>query len=342
MKRKFFVRKIFTWHFLFWLLLFTGWYFFRYQDFATKALAAKLTAIKVIDLAAMVYISNYLLVPQLLYKKKYVLFGCCYVLLVFCFSVLKMKVEGLVMHNPGIFSANFKGRIYDNIIPHFLLVSTGVAFKLIIDYTKAQKSIRDIVKEKTAAELNFLKAQMNPHFLFNALNSVYFLIEPKNSEARNALHTFSEMLRYQVYETNGSKINIAKEVSFLKQYVAVQRLRKNDNLQLEFNVSISAGELLIEPLLLVPFVENAFKHLSHYSNGKRDTILIELQEKYNTLNFKIENTMDDAQTKYINNAHGIGLSNVKRRLELLYPAKHKLHIEKENEWYKVNLLLSNA
>lgn len=314
----------------------------RYQAFSTKILAAKLTAIKVIDLAVMVYASNYILVPRLLYKKKYILFGFCYVVLVFCFSILKMKIEGLVMHNPAIFSTNFKGRIYDNIIPHFLLVSTGVAFKLVIDYAKAQKRLRDITKEKTEAELNFLKAQMNPHFLFNALNSVYFLIEPSNGEARNALHTFSEMLRYQLYETNGSKISIEKEVSFLKDYVAVQRLRKNDNLQLEFNVSLPVEELLIEPLLLVPFVENAFRHLSRHSNGKKDVISIRVEEKNNALNFSIANTVDDVQTQYINNAHGIGLQNVERRLELLYPGKHQLHIKKENGWYKVNLMLSIA
>ena len=341
MKRKFFTGRVFLYHFLFWLIFFAGWYFLRYQDFSTKALAAKLTLIKVIDLAVMVYVSNYILVPQLLYKKRYVLFGICYVLIVFCFSVLKMKVEGLVMNNPAIFSSNFKGRIYDNIIPHFLLVSTGVAFKLIIDYAKAQKRIRDIIQEKSTAELNFLKAQMNPHFLFNALNSVYFLIDSKNSEARNALHTFSEMLRYQLYETNGSKIEISKEVDFLKQYVAVQQLRKNTNLKLEFTISVAHEQSLIEPLLLIPFVENAFKHLSHYSNGKNDFILIILEEKNNSLNFKIENTTDEFKTNYIGDQHGIGLNNVIRRLELLYPDKHELHIKKENNWYKINLRLNN-
>jgi LytS/YehU family sensor histidine kinase len=251
-----------------------------------------------------------------------------------------MRIEGLIMHNPGIFTANFKGRIYDNIIPHFLLVSTGVAFKLVMDYAKAQKRLRDIIKEKAEAELDFLKAQMNPHFLFNALNSVYFLIDQQNSDARNALHTLSEMLRYQLYETRGKKIQLIKEISFLKEYITVQRLRRNDNLQLELNISVADEDYCIEPLLLIPFVENAFKHLSHYSNGKRDIILILLHQKNNTLEFKIENTVDSVSTKYIDDKHGIGLSNVKRRLELLYPLKHEISIIKENEWHKVNLLLN--
>ncbi len=337
--KPFHIKTIF-YHLFFWIAFFGGWYFLRYQAFSTQALAAKLTAIKVVDLAVMIYISNYLLVPKLLYKKRYVLFGACYVIIVFCFSVLKMRIEGLVMHNPGIFTANFKGRIYDNIIPHFLLVSTGVAFKLVIDYAKAQKHLRNITREKAEAELNFLKAQMNPHFLFNALNSVYFLIDKENSDARNALHTFSEMLRYQLYETHGEKIQLRKEINFLEEYITVQRLRRNDNLQLELNVSVANEAYCIEPLLLVPFVENAFKHLSHYSNGKRDIIFILLEQKDNKLEFKIENTVDNTSTKYIDSQHGIGLSNVKRRLELLYPAKHKITIVREAEWHKVNLLLS--
>lgn len=339
MAQKLSIKVIFS-HLLFWILFFGGWYFLRYQDFSTRVLAAKLTAIKVIDLAVMIYISNYLLVPQLLYKKKYVLFGVCYVVMVFCFSVLKMKIEGFIMHNPGIFTANFKGRVYDNIIPHFLLVSTGVAYKLVMDYAKAQKRLRDIMKEKAEAELDFLKAQMNPHFLFNALNSVYFLIDQKNSDARNALHTLSEMLRYQLYETGEKKIQLNKEISFLKEYITVQRLRRNDNFQLELNISVADEDYCIEPLLLIPFVENAFKHLSHYSNGKRDIIFLQLEQKDAKLEFKIENTIDNMSTQYINNKHGIGLSNVKRRLELLYPSKHEISIIKENEWHKVNLILS--
>src|SRR5438552_9390951 len=330
------IKKI-SFHLLFWLIFFAGWYLIRYQDFSTKQLAAKLTAIKVIDLAIMVYASNYLLVPGLLYKKRYILFGLCYVALVFCFSMLKMRIEGMVMHNPNIFRYNFRGRVYDNIIPHFLLVSTGVAFKLILDHAKAQKRIHDIAQEKKEAELNFLRAQMNPHFLFNALNSIYFLIDKSNSGARNALHTFSEMLCYQLYEANSSKINIEEELNFLKKYVAVQKLRKNQNFYMEFDTDIQHEKIFIEPLLLIPFVENAFKHLSHYRNGKKDTILITLKDKGNELYFSVANTTDDSKTTYVNDTHGVGLRNVERRLELLYHGKYSLSIDKGKGWYKVCL-----
>src|SRR5580765_6018802 len=109
------IYKTISYHLLFWVLFFGGWYFFRYQDYASPALAARLTLLTVADLAVLVYISNYVLVPKLLYRKKYFLFGLTHVLLVFSFSILKMYLEGLMMHNPGMFDlrTRFKARMYD-------------------------------------------------------------------------------------------------------------------------------------------------------------------------------------------------------------------------------------
>ena len=129
-----------------------------------------------------------------------------------------MWIEGQMMHRPDlftIFDKNFKVRFYDNVIPHFLLVITGASFKLLIDYAKSQRRLGEMAKEKAEAELNFLKSQINPHFLFNSLNSVYFLIDKDNPDARGALHKFSDMLRYQLYECNGDKIPIGKEIGYL-------------------------------------------------------------------------------------------------------------------------------
>jgi two-component system LytT family sensor kinase len=327
-------------HLSFWILFFGGWFFFRYQDFSTPALAAKITLLKVADLAVMVYISNHILVPYLLYKKKYFLFGLIYVLLIFSFSILKMYAESLLMHNPNAFAlqTRFKERIYDNTIPHFLLVSTGVAFKLLLDHAKAQKRIGEIAKEKAETELHFLKSQINPHFLFNSINSVYFLIDKKNEDARNALHTFSEMLRYQLYECNGNKISLHKEICFLKDYIDVQQLRKNKDLEVHFNAAKNNRDVLIEPLLLIPFVENAFKHLSHFDDGRKDVINICIDAE-NDLRFIVENTTNKNKIKKTANESGIGLTNLKRRLELLYPNKHELKIENGEDCFKASLFI---
>ncbi len=218
------------------MLVFGTWFLFRYEGYSLPATAFKVTLIKVIDLAALVYFTNYVLIPKLLYKKKYVLFAVTLISLIVLSSLLKMNIIGRMTNNPALLniSGNWKGRVYDNILPHFFLVLAGAAFKLMFDYTAMQKKMADMAKEKAEAELSFLKSQINPHFLFNSINAVYFLIDKENKEAREALHKFSDMLRYQLYEAGGDKIPIEKEIDFLNDYVALQKLRKDDQLQSRF------------------------------------------------------------------------------------------------------------
>ncbi|MCW3118183.1 MAG: hypothetical protein JWM28_2265 [Chitinophagaceae bacterium] len=341
MRQTSFFTRYKLYHILFWALLFAGWYYFRYQDFSTGTTAFRMVLTKVVDLALLVYITNYLLIPQLLYKKKYVLFGVFYVILVISFSVLKMYVEGQIMNRPDMFNlgTNLKLRVYDNIIPHFLLVSTGAAFKIMLDYARAQRRLGEMAKEKAETELNFLKSQINPHFLFNSLNSVYFLIDKANPEARKALHKFSEMLRYQLYECNGDKIPVEKEIAFLEDYVDLQKLRGNENCFVEFNYSPEVKGFMIEPLLLIPFVENSFKHLSHFNNGNPNVIKIDIARIENEFHFSVVNTTEANSTNDVNKRSGIGLPNVKRRLELLYPGKYLFSVQKNENNFEAHLKL---
>ncbi len=331
------IRKYKLHHIFFWLLLFGGWYYFRYQDYSTQRLALEITLLKVADLAFMVYITNYILIPKLLYKKSYALFGLLFISFVFSSSVLKMYIEGQIMHSPQIFNMfdRFKVRFYDNVIPHFLLVSTGAAFKLLMDYAKAQRRLGEMGKEKAEAELNFLKSQINPHFLFNSLNSVYFLIDKENPDARTALHKFSDMLRYQLYECNDDKIPIEKEISYLQDYVDLQKLRREVYDEVQFSCSENVRDFLIEPLLLMPFVENSFKHLSHFSNGRKNLVKINADRVNGEFHFNVINTIEYTSTK--KPVGGIGLKNVKRRLELLYEGKHELQIKESGDLFQVDL-----
>src|SRR3954468_3325280 len=280
-------------HVLFWLMVLAGWYFLRYQDFSTTALAFKVTVIKVLDLALMVYITNLLLIPKLLYHKQYVAFVLSYVAMIFASSISKQYILADVMHirNFSVW-ANFKDKLYNNIIPHYLLVSTGAAIKLLVDYVRAQRRLAEITKEKAESELKFLKSQINPHFLFNSLNSVYFLIDKSNREARESLHKFSEMLRYQLYECGGEKIEIEKEIRYLEDYVDLQRLRKDEKYKVEFHYSDDLTGFAIEPLLLIPFVENSFKHLSHFGNGKMNEVNINASRNNGQFSFSVANTVD--------------------------------------------------
>ena len=326
-------------HVLFWVVLFGGWYYFRYQDFSSKILALKITAIKVFDLALLVYITNLLLIPKLLYRKKYTAFVTIYFLMIFISSLYKITLIGnMLVKGRFIVWDDLKSRIYDNVIPHFLLVTAGAAFKLLIDYAKAQRRMGEMAKEKAEAELNFLKSQINPHFLFNSLNSVYFLIDKSNSDARGALHKFSDMLRYQLYELKGEKISIEKEIGYLQDYVHLQKLRR-ENCKVQFTCSPDVKGFFIEPLLLIPFVENSFKHLSHYSNGKSNEVTIGIARANGEMRFSVSNTTESKQVPELLKQGGIGLANVKRRLELLYPDKHNLQINEKDGRFDVELMI---
>ncbi|HLO37026.1 MAG TPA: histidine kinase [Lacibacter sp.] len=324
-------------HVIIWMLVFGTWFMFRYDGYALPATAFKVTLIKVIDLAALVYFTNYFLIPKLLYKKHYFLFAIILISLIVTSSLLKMNIIGRMTNNPALlnFSGNLKARVYDNIIPHFFLVLAGAAFKLMFDYTKMQTKMADLAKEKAEAELSFLKSQINPHFLFNSINAVYFLIDKENKEAREALHRFSDMLRYQLYEAGGDKIPIEKEVDFLSDYVSLQKLRKDDQYRVEFSATPDVKGFSIEPLLLISFVENAFKHISH--NNHDNYVKVELSKTNGSMHLFVENTKEDTITN--DKVGGIGLQNVKRRLELLYPGKYDLRIQDNPELYTVNLKL---
>lgn len=334
-----FFKKYKLQHLLFWMLILGLWFLLRYEDYSTPAVAFRITVIKVVDLALMVYVTNYILIPQLLYKRKYILFGVIFICMIVSSSLLKMNIIGRITNNALLLnlSGNLKDRIYDNIIPHIFLVIAGAAIKFMFDQINLQKQMAEMAKEKAEAELSFLKSQINPHFLFNSLNSVYFSIDKNNENAREILHKFSDILRYQLYETNGDKIPIEKELSYLKDYVDLQKLRKDENYSVVFNCSSDVKEFSIEPLLLIPFVENAFKHISNRS-GQLNYIKLDMTRINGTFKFNIENSKENGILKNTQNG-GIGLMNVKRRLELLYPGKYDLAISDTGNVYKVNFEL---
>ncbi len=324
---------------MFWILIFGLWFYFRYQDYSTTSIALAITLVKVADLALIIYIVNYALIPRLLYKRKYAAFISFFLLIIAASGFLKMIVMGQIT-GQTIFSSSFgslKVKFYENIISDFFLVMSGAAFKLIFDYIEMQQRFAEMAKEKAEAELSFLKSQINPHFLFNSLNAVYFLISKENAEARKALHKFSDMLRYQLYEVKGTKIPIEKELSYLRDYVDLQKLRKDENYSVEFNYSPEVKNFSIEPLLLIPFVENAFKHISHKS-GEKNFVKLDMNRTNGQFNFTIENSKESERTTELHG--GIGLTNVKRRLELLYPEKHELMINNKEDIYKVILNLN--
>ncbi len=325
-------------HVFFWLLITGIWFLLRYQDYTSPERAFKITVIKVVDIVFMVYITNYILIPKLLYRRKYIWFTLAFISIIVASSFIKLNVLSRVQNFPELrdFSSHWRERINDFFIPHFFIVIAGAAVKLMNDNGKLQRRMAETAKEKAETELNFLKSQINPHFVFNSLNSIYFLIDKANTPARQSLHKFSDMLRYQLYEMNGDKVPIEKEVQYLKDYMDLQQLRKDENYAVQFNCGEEVKGFFIAPLLLIPFIENAFKHISHH-NGKMNFVKVDLSTKVDVFIFSCSNSKDNQKTTEQHG--GIGLSNVKRRLELLYPGKHELSIVASETDFSVQLNL---
>ena len=231
------------------------------------------------------------------------------------------------------------GWFIQNIFIHFAWYLLSFALIFFSEFYRNQQIQKALEQEKLKAELKFLKAQINPHFLFNGINSVFFLIDDKPDIAKSTLLKFSDLLRYQLYECQDDFIPLKKELDHIKAYVDMEKIRKGEDATIQLSLPNAIGSENISPLLFTPFLENAFKYVSNKDDGQKNEIDISFRLKEGQLNFEVENTVD--QNKPSSDG-GIGIANVKKRLALLYPKKHHLDIfEKENRYIvRLNLDLN--
>lgn len=192
-------------------------------------------------------------------------------------------------------------------------------------------------QQKTATELSFLKAQINPHFFFNTLNNIYALTLIDVEKSRQALHKLSRMMRYLLYETQNDSTLLSKEISFIKDYIELMKLRLNENITVLFEEPVPLNDKPVSPMLFLPYVENAFKHgISSVQNGH---IFIFIRQNEQSIQLEVVNTIYEEKPVPLDEGNGIGLTNTRRRLDLVYPDKYVLksgETEDGNE-YKVKL-----
>ncbi|MBS9463482.1 histidine kinase [Flagellimonas sp. 389] len=204
------------------------------------------------------------------------------------------------------------------------------------EWYRNERSIREIGQKQIETELNLLKNQINPHFLFNSLNSIYIMLGRNLESGKKMLLQFSEILSHQLYETGKKHIALEREFENLKNYIDIERIRHEDLVTVSYEFPDNQEGLTIVPMLLMPIVENAFKH-GQSSQGywvKIEAIIASGQ----TLNFTVENTVSNSQTENsFREGRGIGLANVKRRLELIYPNRHLFNTECKKGTFTVNL-----
>ncbi len=197
-----------------------------------------------------------------------------------------------------------------------------------------KQELKNVKINQLETELKYLKAQINPHFLFNGLNTIFGFIDKNNQQAKDALLQFSDLLRYNLYEADVDKIDLLKEVGYIENYVAIQKAKSDSNLKIDLNVSIGDNDVKIAPLLFLPFIENAFKYVSRDEQDK-STIRISIACDNHLITFECVNSFEDVATE----AKGIGLENVKRRLDLLYKDTYELFTWKRDNIWHVKLKL---
>jgi len=281
--------------------------------------------------------NNSFLIPNLLEKKFFGAYASALTGLIFLYtfamSHYNVFIHEAVFHDPVIATSS---GFWDNFV--YGMCCTVITSMLYVTrkWAEQQEQVKNSHINQLQTELKYLRSQINPHFLFNGLNTVYGSIDMGNSRARNMLVQFSDLLRYNLYEADVDMIAIEKEIKHLRNYVALQRARSNDNMEVKLNIQYTDGNVKIAPLIFMAFVENAFKYASR-DDEAINRIVISLNQKPENIEFLCENTYDEEGDS---SPGGIGLTNATRRLELLYKDRYKLDIKHENNVYRVLLMIT--
>ncbi len=327
-------------HILFWLLAYLFWiYVFRNNALVfTRTITIQFCYL--IFIAANYYFNTLYNIPLNLDQKKYFKFGVLFLLAICMTALIRVPVSFLV--TTYLFRVtgspfNSISVFYDSFVNILFWVVLILGGKMIADKIRSEIYISKIEKEKDANELNFLRAQFNPHFLFNSINSIYGHIDKTNKPAREMLLKFSEMLRYQLYECNVEEIELDRELNYIKNYISLQKSRMDERIRVSSSFNSLNGNTKIAPLLLITFIENAFKYVG-LDEGKENFIHITLEQKEGNFHFNIVNSKDNFRFK-TEGSSGLGISNTKRRLELLYPGRHELKIDDQADYFDVDLIL---
>lgn len=295
------------------------------------------------------YLNAFILVPRLLLKNRTLLFIVT-VVAMSCLFMVSLQVTENWLHLPELMEKTIKGpgphRPEGNGKPFdmFALMISLLVLGISTSVASIQKWQKDnqlrivLEQEKVSSELAYLKSQINPHFFFNTLNNIYALMHIDIEASKKALHKLSRMMRYLLYETQHEHTLLSKEIDFIADFIELMKLRLPDNVVLVFSEPQLKEDFTVSPMLFLPFIENAFKH--GIDPAEKSLIEINITTRQSTVELTVNNSFFDTVTsdKSIEDS-GIGLTNTKRRLELLYPGRHKLMVSKDHKesLYKISL-----
>jgi sensor histidine kinase YesM len=286
-----------------------------------------------------VYTINYLLLPKFLKQKRYISLGII-VLLILILEPPLPRILVMILKEEAF---NFKNFMDYNMLPFYfetgLIIFIALSIKLFKERNREQEEKNQLETQKLQAELTALKSQLNSHFLFNTLNNLYGLAKKKSDLAPAGILKLSDMLHFVLYECADESYPLQKELDFINNYIELEKLRYGERLRIEMEEELHHSEAKIAPLLLFPFVENSFKHGASKKTNKV-WIKIRIASNLHQLTFEVENNRQVDQSVNPNTSGGVGLENVQKRLDILYPKQHTLTIRSDDATFSVHLIIN--
>jgi len=322
-------KKILFFHLVFWIIYFIS-NAYLWQTFDKSYNELTFYGLTRLPLKIMAVYINYYLLICFFFQKKYFVFFSLFLLNLIAAGLIQTYISG-----PGVFN-------YENITQYSLPICSVVivssALVIIHQFFIKVNESKQMEIEKIKSELSFLKTQLQPHFLFNTLNNIYSLTFNDSQLAGKSILQLAGLLRYVIYESEVERVDLQKEINHLRNYIELEKIRLASRLEFSFNVSGNIADKKIAPVLLMPFVENGFKHASNKIDEKI-WITIDLIVKESKLFFTVENSVfPDGKMQLQNSYSGIGLENIKRRLSLLYD-NYTLNNELRESYYHSFLMI---
>ncbi|PWN59636.1 sensor histidine kinase [Chryseobacterium viscerum] len=336
-------------HCLYWIF-FLLFFFSNKSDNEDSYAFIFIYSCKILAQAAVAYGLIYWIIPETLNKKRYLFFiisalGWLYIvfalLIILKFYYLEPRFptffDDWIGHTMTVRERLTSGKL---ILKEFSFITYPVIILGFISFNRKQQRLLKLEEEKRSIELRVLKNQLNPHFLFNTLNNLYTLTLKKDDKAPEVIAKLSEILDFVLYRCNEDYVSVEKEIILIDNYIALEKLRYDENrLDILFTKDIQETNK-ISPLIVLTFIENAFKH-GVVNETEKATIRLNLESKKGQIIFSIENTKPQNGFSQISDKSKIGLENVRKQLDLLYPKKHQLEIEETQMSYTVKLCLKN-
>ncbi|MEO6636777.1 MAG: histidine kinase [Ginsengibacter sp.] len=333
---------IILFHILCWTLIFSLPYLLRPSNNDTHAQKMAHDArydyhyiLNCLSWVVLFYLNAYLLIPRFFIKRKYGLYFLSLLVVLAVFGFFNLISFKLLLPDREF---QINGLFFFYIFPAIFVLAISSAFKLFTDRAGQDKLAKERETENLKTELSFLRSQVSPHFMFNVLNNMVALARKKSDQLEPSLIKLSSLLRYMLYETDEEKVSLQKEVEYLQSYIDLQKQRFGKNVQINTDIHGIDGNYSIEPMLLIPFVENAFKH----GTGMIENAFIDIKLAAinGVLHCTITNKFNNADIEIKDKTSGIGLNNVTRRLNLLYTNNHELLVTEKDDLFIVSLQLN--